>query len=149
MGFRETGYFFLILIMFFNIGLTFFAPGATTSSYILQHGGTELDSTSQIDYGQIPTTGSGGSTFVASSPTTTNPPTTTQANKPTNDSFAYVYSLINDLLFAGANAVEQSGIPYPLDWIFAFVIKAFVTCYAFIFGLEILTAVRGGGGVNV
>lgn len=138
-SFLDTGYFFFVLILFFNLGLTAFG-NLPTSSYITSQAGPGLQTWGQIDLTTIPVTQTNSTPFATNDSTAKNTP----ANQVTNALYPGVLSLADNLLFATAGAIENSGIPSPANYLFALIIKIFMGGFTFLFGLNILNAIIRG-----
>lgn len=142
--FLKTGYFIFAAVLLFNVQVTFFTPSQVYGSYLQTQATDGLTTPGVLDYENIPVNDPTANPFITDDTTATN----TQPNPIdtlTKQLQPDVLTLLNNVVFAFADTVEGSGIPNPIAWIMAVIIKIFMSTYIFFTGLNIKNAIFGGG----
>lgn len=140
MGFLETGFPFFSVIVVWSIFLLGFG-GVSSSPYLQDQNFTGLESIGTVQVNLVNPT-STNQPYIA--PTTTpeeNVPFLTQAFESVNQT----QSLVSKVIFGGADAIQNSGIPSPLNWVLSLIIKIFMTGYIGLFLYTLVSGWKGGG----
>lgn len=137
MGFLETGFPIFALILVWNIYLVGFG-GIPESNYL---DAQDLSVTIQgIDQSIDPAT-----PYIA-------PTETPEGNIPfLSDAFDGAIktgSLVSKVALGGAEALNRSGIPQPINMIVSFIFQAFMIGYLSLLFFAFVSAIRGGAGAS-
>lgn len=139
--FLETGYFFFAFILIVNVQLIAFSPGFD-STLLDNYQGNGITSNQDVDLQTL------GATNLAPNPLLTSDSTQKPNSADTAGKLEFpdIISLINSLFFGFAEAIKKSGIPNPINWIFASIVKIFMSAYLLFTALNIKNLILGGGG---
>lgn len=140
-SFLETGYFFFAFLLVVNIQLLAFAPGFD-SSLLDNYQGDGITTARGVDLSTL------GAKDLTPDPLLTSDSTQKPSSADTASKLEFpdLLGLINSLFFGFAEAIEKSGIPNPINWIFSMVVKIFMSAYLFFTALNIKNLILGGGG---
>ena len=140
MGFLESGFGIFALIMVWNVFLLGFG-GVTTAPYIVDQNLSGLGEVGTVSVNLV-NPGTTPSAYIS-------PTTTPEENVPFfSQAFGFVSETANfvgKIIFAGADAIEQSAIPAPLNWVLSTIIRIIMGGYIGLFLYTLVTGWKGGG----
>lgn len=144
MGFLETGFGVFALIIIWNIFLVGFG-GIPNSAFISDQNFSGLERVGQVNVNLV-------DPVIPVIPYVT-PTTNPEENKPFfPEAFGLVsqtQKLASKIIFGGADAIEQSAIPSPLNWVLSLIIKIFMTAYVGLFLYTLASGILGGSLVGI
>lgn len=143
MGFLEQGFPIFSLIVIWNIFLLGFG-GVTSSSLIQDQNFSGLTTIGQVNVNLVnPSTSP--DPYIA-------PTTTPEENVPRfQDAASFVndtWNIVSKVIFGGSDAIEQSQIPSPLDWMLGLILRVFMAGYIGLFAYTLVSGWKGGGVGN-
>lgn len=140
MGFLEQGFPLFSLIVIWNIFLLGFG-GVTSSSLIQDQNFSGLQTIGEVNVNLV-NPGTTAVPYIA-------PTTTPEENVPRfQDAGVFVtgtWNVVSKVIFGGADAIEQTGIPAPLDWVLGTIIRIFMAGYIGLFAYTLVSGWKGGG----